>query len=140
MGTPGKALRDDIPPNEMIEIIYECFGCIKDIANKIGYTRKAIYDYFDEYPELMEERKKAQVRYRDAGIENSESVMDKLLNILDDDPQYAFKAAQYILSKSPESPYRDKPVSEDKEAEETERFINRLDKLTEEKVARDKSK
>lgn len=105
MTVQGRSFLKDHTLEEVQEAFMEAFGRVKEVAKHFQCGERAIYDLLDIYPELVQIRKIAQKRYRDRKVETSHEVLQKLLDLVDTNPDAAARQAQYILKYDKESPY-----------------------------------
>lgn len=126
MGISGRGLLRDYTLEEVIELLHEHGGRVAKVAEAMHCGTRAVYDLLDVYPELVEARKDAQARKRDMAIETSEDVLEKLKQMVEEDPANARMVATFILSKAKESPYYD--GTSDSGDEKADRFVEALEK------------
>lgn len=105
MGISGRLLEKDLDLEKVKETIFEEFGRVVKISQKLGCSDKAVYELLEMHPELQEARAKASSRYRDKGLEIAEGVVERLMRLDVENPELAAKQAQFIMKNSKISPY-----------------------------------
>lgn len=141
MGVPGRSLLSEFTIEEICSLFIEEYGRVLTVAHKMRCTPRSVYDLLDIYPEIVEAREKGQRRKMDYKIESSATVLQKLVDMVDTDPELAAKQAQFILKNAKKSPFYTAPASKDsnsdtlpvaaiaamsKKMEEQEKMIQKL--------------
>ena len=105
MSRVGKHVTKDWKLEDIIDIVYDYGGIIKDIAEHLGVTRRTFYEYKDINPEIQEACDKADGHLDRHTVETSYKKLDKLIEEDIEDPALAFKAVTLALTKSKKSRY-----------------------------------
>lgn len=128
MGTSGVSIEKDFTLDEVIALIYECNGQVKTMAAKMGCTPHTVYDYIDVYPELQDHRKRARTRVKEMVQDTADDVMDRLMELVDEDRANARGAAQFILRYGSDSPYNAdvKLANKESELKKADRFLSHV--------------
>ena len=99
MAMRGTPLIEQWDRDYIIESFYECRGKVVDIASKLHCYTAAVYSMISEDLDLKAELQQARdVQFEDRQ-DASETVLEKLLTVAEENPMAAFKSASYILSK-----------------------------------------
>jgi len=132
LGIQGKSIEKDYPLEKMIDIVHECRGRVMDIKRQIGYSRQAIYDYLDVYPELQEARRIASFRFTDEALETGQEMFDTIISSLEDHPALAYKAAEFLLKHTKHSPYYADAKADGVDLEGTQTILSQIAKKSNE--------
>lgn len=83
----------------------ECAGVVKKISLKMNVARTTVYDILDEDLDLAELRIKFSRRFDHDTYETAQEVLDKMLDLADENPELASKNSQFVLKNSKVSTY-----------------------------------
>jgi len=98
---------------EIIELMFQYGGKVRHVSKHLQCSPRAVYEFLDVYPEVVEAREKAMCQMGDAELESSYDTLKALLDRKDDEPGVAFNAAKLIVTKAKKSRYN----TEQKEVE-----------------------
>lgn len=117
MGVPGRSLLEEFTVEEVCNLFIEEYGRVLTVAHKMRCTPRAVYDLLDIHPEIVEAREKGQRRKMDYKIESSATVLQKLVDMVDTNPDLAAKQAQFILKNAKKSPFYTAPASKESDSD-----------------------
>lgn len=118
MGISGRSLLEEFTVEQVCDLFIEEYGRVLSVAHKMKCTPRSVYDLLDIYPEIVEAREVGQRRKIDYKIESSATVLQKLVDMVDTDPDLAAKQAQFILKNAKTSPFYTPPKAQDSAASE----------------------
>jgi hypothetical protein len=96
---------EKITKEEFVESMEQNYGSIADMSRHLEISRPAIYDVLDKYPHFEEMRQKMKRRKLNDQYETAEQVLQKTLDLVDENPELAAKQAQFVLKNSKISDY-----------------------------------
>lgn len=96
MGIPGIAFRPD--NDQLLQSIKRHRGVVTHIAKEYDVWVDTIYDYVKKHPILDQALKNARKTMVSKMVDQAESVMENLMDTVEDDRNNAFKAAAFMLN------------------------------------------
>lgn len=125
--------------DQLKDLMIEFGGNISKIARHLQCSAMKIYTLLDEHHELIELRKKCQIKSADLEVDCSYEILHKLLEACDGNPEIALKAAQTVLKGSKFSRLYSEPQKDTTSSQETLSHlmsISRENALLKEKIAK----
>ena len=116
MARPGKKLTEEFTMEEMIDLMHEHGGIIKNVAKAMGCSRTALYENMDVYPELREAQQLADERLDRHIVETYYETLDTLASMTIEEPSVALNAVKLGLTKSKKSRYYTPPKEKEADA------------------------
>lgn len=116
MAKPGKRLTKEYSLKEMIDLMHQYGGIIKDVSKAMGCSRTALYENMSIYPELREAQQTADDRLDRHVVETHYETLDKLAAMTADEPSVALNAIKLSLTKSKKSRYYTAPKEKESDA------------------------
>jgi len=92
---------------DIIDIVFEHGGIIKDVAKHLGVSVRYFYEYMDVYPEVKEAQIASLGYLNRHKVETAYECVDKIVENVETDTSNSLKAAIFILSKSKKSIFYD---------------------------------
>lgn len=122
----GRSLELDFTEDYIKELIVKHRGRLSWMADEMGVHRKCLYDYVDIH-NLHELVKRARFYKKEERNDTAEQVLEKLIELVDTDPNLAFKSATYILEAHAKDRGYGKVV-DDSEAKQLDKELQQTDK------------
>ena len=116
MAKPGKRLTEEFTIEEIVNLMHEHGGLIKNVAKAMGCSRTALYENMDLYPEIADAQKLADERLDRHTVETHYETLDRLASKVDDEPSVALNAIKLSLTKSKKSRYYTAPKEKESDA------------------------
>ena len=128
MAISGRSIEKEFDVEEVSRLLLEYGGNVSTVAKFMGCGRNTVYDYIDIYPELQEVRAKALYRMGDTELDGAYTVIEKLMERVEEDPSNAFKSANLILNKGKKSRYyEDKAAAEAQVDARTDKLLGDME-------------